>query len=105
MSEERIKSGTGEIFDPKKVKLGKKPGSGTAKIIGAHEIEQGEPTILDKRTKQEQAPVEVTEHEEIVTVQQHVRSKPKRKDEPEVRIRSLTSEAKDSWGKARRGEE
>jgi hypothetical protein len=61
-------------------------------------------TILDSHTKQEpQGLAEIREHEEIVTVQQHVRRRPKRPGEPEVRVRQGSNSQE--WQKVKRGED
>lgn len=69
------------------------------KIVGGSTATSAahEPKVLDQHTKQ--APVEIRskEHGEIITVQSHVRSRPKKKDEPEVRLRAITDEEKAEW--------
>lgn len=96
---------TGEIFDPNKVSLGKLPGRNTPKILGAAEVSETPPKTLDSRSPVEPTQVETTVHMEAVTVREHVRSKPRRKDEPEVRVRTMSKEARENWDKARRAED
>lgn len=88
------RSSSGEVFDAKARKPKDAPVV-APKILGAPEITEAKPEVLDKNTKQEQVPPEIHYQEEIVTVRQHVRAKPLRKDEPEVRIRSLTTKEGD----------
>jgi hypothetical protein len=73
------------------------------KIVGAAPLGGPEKTkTLDKRSPVEPQAVEVHVHEEVVTVRQHVRSRPLRKDEPDVRVRTMTPEAKEAWARAKK---
>lgn len=75
------------------------------KILGAQPTNPvGKPRVLDGRTKQTQIPVEVTQHGEKVTVKSHVRAKPARKDEPEVRLQLMTREERERWNSIRQVE-
>lgn len=95
----------GEIVDVKNAKLGKLPGRNTPKIVGALEITQEPPKTLDSRTVQEPQEVETKAHMEAVTVREHVRSKPKRDGDPEVRVRTMGSEEREEWNRVKRGED
>jgi hypothetical protein len=76
------------------------------KIIGAPVVKDTPPQeTLDSRSKVAAAEVETTAHGEAVTVREHVRSKPQKKDEPEVRIRTMTREQRETWNRVRRAEE
>lgn len=76
------------------------------KIIGANELQASETVRrLDRHSPTEPQEAQVRLHEEIVTVRQHVRSRPLRKDEPDVRIRAMTPEGKAEWDRAKRGED
>ena len=67
-------------------------------IIGANPMNNPGPTkTLDQRTRTQPAEIQTTEHEEVVTVSSHTRSKPRKKDEPEVRLRVTTPESKAKW--------
>ena len=92
---------TGEIVDMKNAKTSRPE----PQIKGALPVTQTPPKTLDSRSKVEQPPVETTTHGEAVTVRQHVRSKPLRKDEPEVRLRMMTREEREQWQRVRRAEE
>ena len=75
-------------------------------VLGAQPIRKNaKPEILDQHSETGLQSVEVKTHEEIVTVQSHTRSKPKRKSDPEVRVRSMPKEARDAWNRAKRGED
>jgi hypothetical protein len=68
------------------------------KIIGAAvSREATTPKVLDHNTKQKPVEIQMREHGEVVTVQSHVRAKPRKKDEPEVRLRTMTDEQKREW--------
>lgn len=76
------------------------------KIVGAKHVptEIVEPKVLDQRTRSRPVQIETTEHGEIVTVSSHTRSKPRKKDEPEVRLRAMTPEQKQAWEAVKGGE-
>lgn len=69
------------------------------KIIGARGLgtSREAPKTLDQRTKSKPVEIETKEHGEVITVQSHIRSKPRKKNEPEVRLRSMTAEEKAAW--------
>lgn len=96
---------SGEIFDVKNAKLGKLPGRGTARILGAPELSETPPKTLDSRSKATPQEIEVKTHLETVTVKEHVRSKPQRKDEPEIRVRSMDRDDRKEWERAKRAED
>lgn len=73
------------------------------KVIGAKTA--SDPQVFDSRSKTEQHPVETTVHGEAVTVRQHVRSKPQKKNEPDVRLRMMSREEREIWNRIRRAEE
>lgn len=103
---------SGEIFSVKgkpntagPLKLGKKEGARTTKIMGAPEVSDSPPETLDSRSRVEQPPVEMAAHMDTVTVREHVRSRPTKKDEPEVRVRTMGKDERENWNRVRRAEE
>jgi len=95
----------GEIVDVKTVKLGKLPGRETPRIVGAPEVSETPPTTLDSRSPVKPQEVEVKQHLEAVTVREHVRAKPRKKDEPEIRLRSMNQDERRAWERAKRAED
>lgn len=95
----------GEIFDVTKAKLGKLPGRNTPKIVGALEVSETPPKTLDSRSPVEPTVVETRVHMDAVTVREHVRSKPKKKGEPEVRVRTMGKTEREEWNRVKRAEE
>lgn len=75
------------------------------KILGAPVVKDTPPETLDRRSKVQPQHVETTVHGEAVTVREHVRSKPQKKDEPDVRIRSMIREQRERWNQVRRAED
>lgn len=95
----------GEIFDVAKAKLGKLAGRNTPRIMGALEVTETPPKTLDSRTPQEPTPVETKSHMDAVTVREHLRSKPAKRGEPQVRVRTMDKQSREDWNKVRRAED
>jgi len=76
------------------------------KIVGGNAPtgEPRTPKVLDQRTRARPVQIETKEHGEIVTVQSHIRSKPGKKSDPDVRLRGMTAEEKEEWRKVKRME-
>lgn len=72
-------------------------------IIGGSPAGAGKqaPKILDQRTQPTPVEIQEKQHGEVVTVSSHVRSRPRKKDEPDVRIHSLTQEERQAWNKVK----
>ena len=93
---------TGEIFKPgQDVPMNQRQ----PKIVGAAQASEKPPKTLDSRTPSEPVPVETKSHMDAVSVREHVRSRPKRKGEPELRARTYDREKMETWEKTRRAEE
>lgn len=75
------------------------------KIVGGQKLpgEAGTPKVFDQNTRQRPVQIETKEHGEVVSVQSHTRTKPKKND-PDVRLRSMTAEEKAEWNSVKRME-
>ena len=87
---------TGEIVKIEKDGKVSRPVHGTTEVVGAAP-RHGQTEILDGRTKQEPVAADVHVHVENVTTADDIRRANLRENEPEIRIRSLTPEAKQEW--------
>jgi hypothetical protein len=96
---------TGEIVTGKDGKQIPEP-KRDPQILGARPIGSVEGVKrLDRNSPVEPQEAQVRYHEELVTVRSHLRSRPLRKDEPDVRIRAMTPEGKTEWERAKRGQD
>jgi uncharacterized Zn finger protein (UPF0148 family) len=91
---------TGEIVKIDKSGKVSRPVHGTTEVVGAAP-RHGQTEILDKSTKQEPASADVHVHVENVTTADDIRRANLRENEPEIRIRSLSAEAKKEWEDAK----
>jgi hypothetical protein len=73
------------------------PSRPTPKIVGANEISNTEPQVLDKNTKQEAQEIPVTQHTETITEDSRLR-KPGTADPIQVRVHS----GNPNWEKIKR---
>ncbi len=87
------KNRRGQKIEPPKIVGGNVPAS----------AEPRTPKVLDQNTRQRPVQIETTEHGEVVSVVSHTRTKPKKND-PDVRLRSMTADEKEAWRKVKQGE-
>lgn len=78
-------------------------GHSEPEIKSVNPIGSSKPRVLDKTTPQEQAGIEVVQHEEVITESDEVRQQQRRDGDPQVRIRH--SPTAGNFEKIKRGEE
>lgn len=75
------------------------------KIVGGQKMKApGETKVIDQRTRARPVQIDYKEHGEVVSVQSHTRAKPRKKSDPEIRLRSMTDEQKKEWEAVKRGD-
>lgn len=75
----------------------------SVKILGANEIIDKPPLIMDRTTKQEQDPIEIRQHSETIVEADKIRGPKPRAGRPEVRVRTQTNPVE--WDKVKRGKD
>lgn len=104
----KIDQRTGKPGRPKQVEIrgskGNTPAHGaTPEIVGASPL-HGKTEIVDRTSKVEQPPMEVIQHHEDVTESEGLRQAPPKEDDVQVRVRTMTPEAREAWQEAKRGD-
>ena len=104
----KIDQRTGKPGRPKQVTIhgsqGDIPAHGHGpQIVGAAPL-HGQTEIVDRTSKVEQPPMEIVRHHEDVTEAEGLRQAPPKEDDVQVRVRTMTPEAREAWQEAKRGD-
>lgn len=67
------------------------------KIVGGKPLKGKGTQIVDQQVRQKPVEIQTKQHEEVVTVRSYTRAKPRKKNDPDIRLRISSPESRQEW--------